>query len=71
MLVSATRPQRDRCRMGWSGPRGLLNVVGLFDLWAFAGVLAILAIVTLLAGIILARRVASVDPLIVLRAEPL
>ena len=57
----------------WAGSalRGLLYDVGLFDPWAFAGALSVLAVVTLLAGIIPARRVASVDPLSVLRVEPM
>jgi putative ABC transport system permease protein len=58
---------------GWAGVawRGLLYDVGLFDPWAFAGALAVLVVVTLLAGIMPARRVASIDPLSVLRAEPM
>ena len=57
----------------WAGAalRGFLYDVALFDLWAFAGALIVLVAVTLVAGIIPARRVASVDPLSVLRAEPM
>ena len=59
--------------VSWAGSalRGLLYDVGLFDAWAFAGALSVLTVVTLLAGIIPARRVASVDPLSVLRVEPM
>jgi ABC-type antimicrobial peptide transport system permease subunit len=57
----------------WAGAalRGFLYDVALFDAWAFAGALTVLLVVTLVAGIVPARRVASVDPLSVLRAEPM
>jgi putative ABC transport system permease protein len=55
----------------WAGGAlgGLLYDVGLFDPWAFAGALGVLAVVALLAGAVPARRVASVDPLTVLRSD--
>jgi ABC-type antimicrobial peptide transport system permease subunit len=56
---------------GWAGAalRGLLYDVGLFDPWAFAGALGVLAAVALLAGAVPARRVAPVDPLMVLGSD--
>jgi ABC-type antimicrobial peptide transport system permease subunit len=55
----------------WAGAalRGVLYDVGVFDPRAFAGALGVLAVVALLAGVIPARRVASVDPLSVLRTD--
>jgi len=50
-----------------AGIRGLLYDVGRFDLAAFAGAVVALALVALAAGLLPARRVAGVDPLVVLR----
>jgi putative ABC transport system permease protein len=53
-----------------AGMRGLLYDVGRFDLAAFAGAVVALALVAAAAGLVPARRVASVDPLVVLREGP-
>ena len=54
---------------GWvSGAmRGLIYDVGSLDLTAFTAAIAALALVALTASLVPARRVASIDPLIVLR----
>ena len=49
--------------------RAMLFGVGTTDPWTFALVLAVLGAVAALAGFVPARRAASVDPAIVLRAD--
>jgi ABC-type antimicrobial peptide transport system permease subunit len=48
---------------------GLLYGIGGFDLLAFAAAVAALMTVALAAGLVPARRVASVDPISALRTE--
>ena len=48
---------------------GLLYGIGSFDLPAFAAAVVALAMVTLAAGAIPARRVARIDPLTALRTD--
>jgi ABC-type antimicrobial peptide transport system permease subunit len=50
-----------------AGMRGLLYDVGRFDVTAFLAAVGALALVTIAAGLVPARRVAAVDPLVVLR----
>ena len=50
-----------------AGLRNLLYDVGRFDVAAFLGAVIALAVVTIAAGLVPARRVAAVDPLVVLR----
>jgi hypothetical protein len=49
--------------------RGLLYDVGTFDLRAFAGAFAALVIVAVTASLLPARRIASVDPVSVMKGE--
>jgi ABC-type antimicrobial peptide transport system permease subunit len=55
----------------WAGAamRGLLYDVGRFDVAAFSAAVAALGLVTLTAGLLPARRVAAVNPLMVLRGD--
>jgi ABC-type lipoprotein release transport system permease subunit len=48
---------------------GLLYDVGRLDVMAFTGAVAALGLVALTAGLLPARRVAAVDPLMVLKAD--
>jgi predicted permease len=50
-----------------AGMRGLLYDVGRFDVMAFLAAAIALALVTIAAGLVPARRVAAVDPLVVLK----
>ena len=49
--------------------RGLLYDLGSFDVRAFAGAFAALVTVAVTASLIPARRVASVDPVCVMKGE--
>jgi ABC-type antimicrobial peptide transport system permease subunit len=55
----------------WAGAalRGLLYDVGRFDIASFSAAALALGLVTLTAGLLPARRVAAVDPLMVLRSD--